>query len=71
MRVEVRVDVKVFDALLRGLDGHDLEGALRERHIVGPRVLKDSSWELHLTMAESGGGVSRKDPTAIFDSLRI
>ena len=42
-------------------------GALRERHIVGPRVLKDSSWELHLTMAESGGGVSRKDPTAIFE----
>ena len=41
-------------------------GALRERHIVGPRVLKDSSWELHLTMAESGG-VSRKDPTAIFE----
>ena len=42
-------------------------GALRGRHIVGPRVLKDSSWELHLTMAESGGGVSRKDPTAIFE----
>ena len=41
--------------------------ALRERHMVGPRVVKDSSWEMHLTMAESGGGAKRKDPTAIFE----
>jgi len=42
-------------------------GALRERHILGPRVVTASAWAMHLTMAESGDASRRKDPTALLE----
>ena len=40
--------------------------ALQDRHIVGPRFMKNTTWAMHLTVAESGRRGRRKYPTTIF-----
>ncbi|KAJ1446723.1 HCaRG protein-domain-containing protein [Pelagophyceae sp. CCMP2097] len=44
----------------------DYVSHLKDRHLMGPCALHDSSWEVHLNMAESPSTL-RKDPTAIFE----